>query len=233
MAFLSLICFPGTANVHTRHGLKSMTELEIGEDVKVMQHDNTVGWSPVIGWLHNDPKQDASFIELWTATKRVITMSADHLLPVVRNGDGEHRHSLRHHEVEGAQYVTAGKVAVGDSVLVLTNSGNGERLQCEPVTAHRTVQSCGIYSPLTNAGTVLVDHAAASCYASVPSHSAAHTAMAPIRAAYGLRGADAMAKHHTEKDGKVFTGAHSYVDKLGRARFHHKVADHKVAAASA
>jgi hypothetical protein len=208
------LCFPNFAIVYTPNGPKKVSELQIGEEVKVMQHDNTVGWSPVIGWCHKDIEQDASFLELMTSTQQTITLSPDHLLPVVRNGK-KHR-SLRHHEVDGAEYMKAGEVVQGDSVLQVTTTASGEeRFQCVPVTSARTIESRGIFAPLTMTGTVVVDNIAASCYASVPSHAAAHAAVAPVRAAFELR-PKTVAKHHEEREGKQFRGASNYVDRLGR-----------------
>jgi len=192
------LCFPNFALVLTRHGVVKISELEIGEEIKVMQKDNTIGWSPVIGWAHRDPEQDATFVELSTSSRK-ITLSPDHLLPVVKMGDDKHHH------------VKAGTVVKGDCVLQMTGDG----FQTMPVTSLRTVESRGIYAPLTMAGTVVADGIAASCYASVPSHSAAHAALAPVRAAFELR-PKTVAKHHEDKDGKVFTGASNYVDRLGR-----------------
>jgi hypothetical protein len=213
------LCFPNFATVQTRQGAKKVSELQIGDEVKVMQRDNTVGYSPVIGWAHNDPEHAASFLELSTATKS-ITLSQDHLIPIVRNGETSHHRSLRHHEVDGLEYVKAGKVVEGDCVLqVITSPSGDESFQCVPIAAKRVIQSRGIFAPLTMAGTVVVDNIAASCYAAVQSHATAHAALAPIRMAYELR-PESAAKHHEDREGKVFSGAQNYVDRLGRLKLH-------------
>jgi len=214
MCFIPL-CFPSFVTVYTKNGPKQVSELAVGEEVKVMQHDTTVGWSPMIGWAHNDPKQDATFVEIWTAGRKAITLSPDHLMPVVRNGG-----SSRPRWHEGPEFVRAADLVEGDNILLVAGSGAEEHFQLTPVTGRCSMQSVGIFAPLTMAGTVVVENTAASCYASVPSHSAAHAALAPIRAAYELRGVKAVSgKHHAEKDGKMFTGALNYVDKLGRMKY--------------
>jgi len=226
--FILPLCFPSHATVQTATGVKIMSDVKIGDTVKVMEGDKTVAFSTVYGWAHRDQAQDAEFVELLTAAGGKIVLSPDHLIPTVREKQGHHIHLHRHHEgEEEVKFVMAGDLIVGDQVLQLfsfrTKESSGqtgpfeERLQSVRITGTRRVQSRGIFAPLTMTGTVVVDGVAASCYAATKSHTAAHAALAPARAAYRVH-PQSMERHHEDREGKQFKGALNYVDRLARVK---------------
>jgi hypothetical protein len=221
-------CFPASAAVKTENGQKRICDLQIGEKVKVMNGDGSVGFSTVYGWAHNDPEVHASFLQLFTEGNRAIALSKDHLILVRRSKDSsarQHHHMFHHNDGTEFEFVQAGDVQEGDEVVQVhtcTGVAGMEQFQPARVTGRTIVQSKGIYAPLTMEGTVVVDGTVASCYAATHSHTAAHAALAPARAQFHLRGPRSMAKHHSEKEGKRFHGALNYVDRLGRIRYHHR-----------
>jgi hypothetical protein len=198
-------------------GPKYISNLAIGDSVKVMKKDGSVGFSPVYGWAHNDHEVHASFLQLHTEGNRSITLSKEHLIPIRRKGgNARHRHQLH-------EYVQAGDVQEGDEVLQLRAfAPEMEQIQPVRVTGRTLMQSKGIYAPLTLEGTVVVDGIVASCYAATHSHHAAHAALAPMRVQFRLRGPQSMVKQHSEKERKQYHGALNYVDRLGRIRYHHR-----------
>jgi len=204
------LCFPEHATVQTQHGRKCMRDVQIGESVQVITEDGTISMCDVYGWAHRDLATEATYLEVATENGGKITLSADHLLGVVR----PRRH---HHTGEEVQYVPAGEVREGERVMQAFSIGGTPQLRTVPVKSVRSVQAKGLFAPLTLEGTVIVDDVAASCYAAVPSHRAAHAALAPARAQYRHKGPERMAKHH---NGKRFNGSLNYVDRLGRAAVH-------------
>jgi hedgehog protein len=227
---MCFFCFPSNATVITQlNQVLRVCDLEIGDVVKVMNEDGSVGFSPVYGWAHNDSNVEASFLQLHTDSQRTITLSKDHLILIRRSKGGstrQHHHLFHKHDGTEFEFVQAGDVQEGDEVVQVHAFAGAagvaavEQFQPARVTGRTILQSKGIYAPLTMEGTVVVDGTVASCYAATHSHTAAHAALAPARAQFRLRGPQSMAKHHSEKDGKRFHGALNYVDRLGRIRYH-------------
>lgn len=72
-----------------------------------------------------------------------------------------------------------GRIEEGDTFLKDVTRGATFRL--ERVVRVRPRLAAGVYAPLTQQGTVVVNGVAASCYAAIDDHSLAHAAFAPLR----------------------------------------------------
>ena len=79
------------------------------------------------------------------------------------------------------QPVFAGHLQTGSYVIV-DNGGNVGRAKVVRVSWSR--ESSGVYAPVTERGTIVVDDVIVSCYAEFSSHSTAHACLAPLRYAY-------------------------------------------------
>jgi len=201
-------CFPADGMVVTPQGMKKMSELRLGDKVRVVNANGSVQWSDVCAWAHREPTKVAKYLNLTTANSgRQIKISEDHLLAVVQDGKVE--------------YLPAGEVKPGHTVLAcdMTPNPASGRVQVwsEQVQRVDQVEMMGVYAPVTTAGTIAVDGLAASCYASTRSHRMAHAALKPMRTAYKHNPEHAANHHHG--DARI-GGSHSYIDRLARVAAH-------------
>lgn len=125
------------------------------------------------------------FVEVTAENGVTITATPSHLL-LLASADGW-RESF------------ADNIEVGDYLLT---RGSYEVMRPSRVVRKRTVFKRGVFAPLTETGTIIVDDALASCYALVTSHSLAHTVMAPLRWMSGW------------SDNEVSRGVHWYAQAL-------------------
>jgi len=202
--YLSL-CFDANSKVLTAQGEKRMCDLRLGDKVRVVQTNGKVEWSDVCAWAHREPKRVAKYLRLTTGqTGRTITMSPEHLVCVVRNGQMD--------------YVKAGTVTTGDLLLCCDLSADAVGgVWAEPVRSIEEVESMGVYAPITTSGTVVVNGVVASCYAAVGSHKAAHAAMKPVRSQWKRHPERAEAHHDANH---VVKGSHAYVNGVVRVVGH-------------
>lgn len=153
-------CFPGAAQVMLRNGRHvRMDSLRTGDDVLVSGGK----YSRVVMFTHalNDKKL-RSFIALTTASGRMLTLSAGHLVPVRK------RYKAKH------VLVRADVVHIGDE-LINALGDSDIVIHVDYIRAH------GLFNPHTNAGTIVVDGMLASCYTSEIAPAVAHSALAPLR----------------------------------------------------
>lgn len=169
-------CFPGRSIVRTESGAaKPLEDLRLGERVASLNSRGDIVYSEVIAFLDRSPTESRQFVRLTTESGRSLTLTPAHLVPIERGAS-----------------VFAARVKVGDRILVrdraedsfLTNdvsSDAEDRLRWDRVVEARLVLEEGVYAPLTNEGTLLVDDVVASCYAVVDSQTVAHYAFLPLR----------------------------------------------------
>jgi len=194
-------CFDANSTVITPQGQKRMCDLRLGDKVRVVQPNGRVEWSDVCAWAHREPQRVGKYLNLTTQqTGRSLTISPEHLVGVVRNGQME--------------YVQAGTVTNNDRLLACdigaTAAGGVWAEQIQSIT---NVERLGVYAPITTSGTVVVNGIVASCYAAVGSHRAAHAAMKPVRSQWKRHPEKAEGHHdanHTVK------GSHAYVNGITR-----------------
>ncbi|CAF1069118.1 unnamed protein product [Adineta ricciae] len=163
-------CFPSDATVEVlNNGKVALSSLQVGTQVRVINDQNQISYSPIIAFLHRDVNEHALYKHIRTKTS-FIELSRRHLIH--RRQDG---------------FVWAEKLAVGDEILVSTSSHTNET-QWEVINEINDVFKQGLMAPLTEQGTIIVNNVHASCYALVKSHQVAHFALAPYRLYHRLFG---------------------------------------------
>ncbi|CAB9496665.1 expressed unknown protein [Seminavis robusta] len=143
-------CFSKQATVTTLHveqpQTTKMVELKIGD--MVLTANNR--YQPIYAFAHNDATTATKFLQIHnTNNKNPLEATGQHLVYV---------------QGEDAP-VTAKSIKVGDT-LPQAQAGHGQG-GAAIVTKIDTVQRHGIYAPLTQDGTLVVDGIASSCYISL------------------------------------------------------------------
>ena len=137
------------SKVITRRGLISIEELQLGDKVQTIQNGNIL-MTNFLGWIHKEEHHTELFLKLKTESAQ-ITLSEKHVI------------FYKPKRIEGDAMTTtfADLVEEGDLLEVTLN---GE-VRWERVVDIDVETRKGIYTPLTSAGTILVDNVLASCYA--------------------------------------------------------------------
>lgn len=157
-------------------------------------------YSPVLSFLDRQPNVRKLFYIIGTSAGLNITLTAAHLIFVSdctwlreqKWGTGD---ELRLDSTWGdgtrqeadLRTVFASEVRPGQCVL----TPKGEVLSqaaLSVVTFVEEQRSTGLYAPLTQSGSIVVNGVLASCYAAVDSHHLAHWVLAPLRFFYSLMG---------------------------------------------
>lgn len=192
-----VFCFPGDSTVQVRgRGRVALSELREGDAVLALKPSEqkaasganawTLSFDKVLAFLHYDPAWEGEFCEIRHELGKV-RLTGNHLLFVQRAS------------TNSVEPILARDVCAGDRVLAPWIDGTlATSMVSEPPIL---VRSRGLYAPLLDSGTVLVDGTAASCYA-MPSdvvrsrafslvnrvagtagiHAVAHALCAPLRA---------------------------------------------------
>ena len=157
----SFNCFPSKSQVQTlNRGILQISDLKEGDYIKTL--DLATGksvFSKFVTYLHQDKEVQAEFIKVQTKNEKFITLTEKHLIPrlnVARNK---------------AEFVFANRLKLGD--FIICEHGN------EEIEIIEWVEEKGVYAPLTESGTVLVDEILASCYANIEQHYLAHWVFKP------------------------------------------------------
>ncbi|XP_041662365.1 indian hedgehog B protein-like [Cheilinus undulatus] len=191
-------CFPGDAQVTLEGGAtKQMRDLNPGDRVLASSASDSLGpllYSPVLSFLDHQPNATKIFYIIGTSTGLNISLTAAHLIYVtdctgerepaeeplgfIRDGRPRSR---------GPRTVFASDVVPGQCVL--TSQGR-ERPQAtlSVITFVEERRSTGLYAPLTQHGSIVVNGVLASCYAVLGNHHLAHWVLAPLRFFYSLMG---------------------------------------------
>uniref|UniRef100_UPI003AADE9AB indian hedgehog B protein-like n=1 Tax=Centroberyx gerrardi TaxID=166262 RepID=UPI003AADE9AB len=176
-------CFPGDAQVILEGGAtKQVRDLHPGD--RVLASSTTGGggpllYSPVVSFLDRQPNATKIFYVISTTAGLNITLTAAHLIFVA---DGNCTGGTA-----GLRTVFASEVRPGQCVL--TSRGRaGSEATLSAVTYVEERRSTGVYAPLTQHGSIVVDGVLVSCYAALDWHHLAHWVLAPLRFFYSLMG---------------------------------------------
>ncbi|CAL1291178.1 unnamed protein product [Larinioides sclopetarius] len=161
----SIGCFHGNSIINTRKGPKKIMDLEEGDEVASgFYEDGRIFYSEIIAFLHVDRNMQTFFIRLETDSGSILFLTPKHLVFRWMN-----------HSTEAT---FAFLVEEGDLVYTKSNTDN---YTLTFVSSATLVSMKGVYAPLTNVGTILVNDVWVSCYAEVASHDVAHAVLFPLR----------------------------------------------------
>jgi len=151
-------CFGPTGKVETREGVKTIPELQIGDEIRT--YGDNAGFTEFLGWIDRQRSSPVKMIQLFTTDNSpVVTLTANHVVFTSNSTK------------------FAGELVPGDSLL----HWDGVQRKEVEITEILPSQEPGYWAPLTSSGTLLVNGFLMSCYASSP-HKLSDIAMAPIKA---------------------------------------------------
>lgn len=127
-------------------------------------------FSEVILFLDYNPLEKRKFLKLFLASGRTFTITSNHLLLAG---------SLKYTRI-----VYAEEVKIGDSLLI---SKSNNTIVEDEILEIKTVVKIGVYAPLTQVGTIVVNDMIASCYATIDSQYLAHWAFLPLRLVWNIK----------------------------------------------
>ena len=146
--------------------IKSMQDLRVGDHVLATNARGELVYSPVIAFLDKDVSKKGSFVKVQSEDGHTLMLTPYHL--IFRNNS--------------EKPVFASHLQPGDHVYTLDSES--QTMQISKVTAVETAVSStasGVYGPMTEEGTIVVDGILASCYALVEDQQLIHGAFAPLR----------------------------------------------------
>ncbi|XP_059150328.1 sonic hedgehog protein-like [Physella acuta] len=188
-----------------------LSQLRAGDSVLSMDAGGHLVYSDVIAFLDRSTERVATYYTLTTSSGRGVTLTSKHLIYVTHHSDSltlndtnktiyrtreaSERPRLAYaEEVRVGQYIflvtdstsTAGSSPSGDSPENVSPSISPVRPPVhvtvpEQVVAIQIRAIRGVYAPLTQLGTIVVDGYVTSCYAFLKDVQLAHTALAPLR----------------------------------------------------
>ncbi|GFQ85725.1 desert hedgehog protein B [Trichonephila clavata] len=158
-------CFQATSTVMTRDGYKKMVDLKIGDEVvSKFEVNGILSFSKVIAFLHRDEHMNVTFVRLQTNNSNILLLTQRHLLFKWEN------------KILTATYA----VHIKEGDFIYTRSVANQTMLAAVTNVSLSTQK-GVYAPLTESGTIVVDGIWASCYAEVASHNLAHALFFPVR----------------------------------------------------
>jgi len=164
-------CFAADSLVTLADGKqKTIADLRSGDQLIAFNHNTQqLVTTALITMMDFQPHNFALFKHITTSTGRQLSLTSSHLLPTPNNG-----------------YLMAKNIESGMNIYVVNEEG---ALIEDRVSNVTDVVKQGYMAPLTQEGTLIVNHVAASCYATIDSHDVAHAVLAPMRWWYNLFGA--------------------------------------------
>lgn len=156
-------CFPGESKIVTSEGIKKMKDLTLKDKVLCLKADRKIAFTKIMTFLHYEQCRPFWYLHLQTEEGSSLSISPCHLI-FKANKMGE-------------TYVFASEIEAGDYVLSISSSTQ----QLEKVKSVTSYVSNGVFAPLTENGTLVVDGIYVSCYAHTKCHTRAHNAFLPLR----------------------------------------------------
>ncbi|XP_020491347.2 indian hedgehog B protein [Labrus bergylta] len=196
-------CFPGDAQVMLEDGTtKLMHDLLPRDRVLASSASDGRGpllYSPVLSFLDRQPNVTKIFYIIGTNSGLNITLTAAHLIFVTdctREPNGKETaegplvgsvRETRPSWESGLRTVFASDILPGQCVLT-SQVKEGSQATLSVVTFVEEQRSTGLYAPLTQHGSIVVNGVLASCYAVMDNHHLSHWVLAPLRFFYSLMG---------------------------------------------
>ena len=151
-----------------------MSDVHIGDQLASVDSSGSVVYSPVLLFLDRDAQEERNFVVLSTGNGTQLTLTPSHLIYTISDNQ------LDPSEQSEAQLIAtfAHRVQIDDWIITVDSEGRSRRQRVLDVgVSHQT----GVFAPLTEQGTLVVDHVVVSCYAVVDDQRLAHLAFAPVR----------------------------------------------------
>lgn len=172
-------CFPPNATVLTPQKNVTMTNLEVGTHVLVLDKQGRLTYSPVIAFLNRNDKLEAKYVTVETEDEKTVTLTRSHL---IHKANHNQANTSNFQKPEKASPVFASKLKLND--YIFTKSIQGNKVVPSKVVKIMNTKWTGAYAPLTLEGTIVVDSTLASCCALIDEHRLAHTTLASLRFLY-------------------------------------------------
>jgi hypothetical protein len=150
--------------VKTLRGYVRIDELLLGDEVLTVVEGEgplATAYSPVSWFIHRLPEEKFDFVSITTDDNRTLTLTPDHLLPILPcNYDLPLSQGIMR-ESKAARRATPG------ACLLQVEDG---KMFLKTIREVRKEVREGIYAPVTVRGNIVVNNALASCYAGFESH---------------------------------------------------------------
>ncbi|KRZ25578.1 Protein FAM63A [Trichinella pseudospiralis] len=155
-------CFSADMHVRTTHSQIRMDQLQLDDIVFV----DPVEQQPIFSMLHHDPVAEVDFIIIKTETNRSLSLTPNHLIPIVPCQRGIlHAEKL---EATVNRYSKFAHRAEQDQCVLMAYDG---LVKTEKIVTISQRRLRGIFSPLTEKGTIVVNDFVVSCYSTCESHA--------------------------------------------------------------
>ncbi|KRZ73922.1 Protein FAM63A [Trichinella papuae] len=148
-------CFSADMHVRTTHSQIRMDQLQLDDIVFV----DPVEQQPIFSMLHHDPVAEVDFIIIKTETNRSLSLTPNHLIPIVPCQRG----ILPAEKLEATvnRYSKFAHRAEQDQCVLMVYDG---LVKSEKIVTISQRRLRGIFSPLTEKGTIVVNDFVVSCY---------------------------------------------------------------------
>ncbi|KRX90884.1 Protein FAM63A, partial [Trichinella pseudospiralis] len=155
-------CFSADMHVRTTHSQIRMDQLQLDDIVFV----DPVEQQPIFSMLHHDPVAEVDFIIIKTETNRSLSLTPNHLIPIVPCQRG----ILPAEKLEATvnRYSKFAHRAEQDQCVLMAYDG---LVKTEKIVTISQRRLRGIFSPLTEKGTIVVNDFVVSCYSTCESHA--------------------------------------------------------------
>lgn len=112
-------------------------------------------------FIHRKSELITDFVQIQTESNRSLTLSEDHLIPIVDCSE-KMRSALW---LNGERFVSVhSRPAKLARAGLCVASMTGERLSLDPIISTKMVEAKGIFAPITRSGNLVVNDILASCY---------------------------------------------------------------------
>jgi len=128
-----------------------------------------LNFSLFTGWLHKEPNLETDFVTISTEFNHSISLTPDHLIYIVDCETGSRK-----------SVTSAGKVEIGEQFRTLLNFVlyslligfclnvfNGSWFNPRQVMGISTSRKIGVYAPVTESGSLVVNNIAVSCFSAI------------------------------------------------------------------
>lgn len=143
-------CFSGDSTVETNYGMMKMSDMLQKKNVQVLarhNNNNDLRLTPVQWWLHANASTEMNFVILTTETNQKLAITEYHLI---------YETDCRSH----SRTIFAKKATPGKCVFVNDNG----ILKESKIVAKTEEIKVGIFAPITESGSIVVNDVLASCF---------------------------------------------------------------------